>query len=80
VVTDEHGTSRGFGFVHFDSEASAQGCIQDVNGKIIGGQEVGRPVRGCMPRARLFAFYVRRSTGLVRQTSFTEGAATDLTD
>jgi RNA recognition motif-containing protein len=40
VVTDEEGRSRGFGFVHFDSEASAQGCIQDVNGKIIGGQEV----------------------------------------
>lgn len=40
VVTDENGNSRGFGFVHFDSEASAQGCIQDVNGKIIGGQEV----------------------------------------
>lgn len=40
MVTDENGGSRGFGFVHFDSEASAQGCIQDVNGKIIGGQEV----------------------------------------
>ena len=39
-MTDENGNSRGFGFVHFDSEASAQGCIQDVNGKIIGGQEV----------------------------------------
>ena len=40
VVTDEEGRSRGFGFVHFDSEASATGCINDVNGKIIGGQEV----------------------------------------
>lgn len=45
VATDEEGRSRGFGFVHFDSESAAQGCINDANGRIINGKEVRRRAR-----------------------------------
>jgi polyadenylate-binding protein len=40
VQTDDEGRSKGFGFVHFDLEESAQGCIRDVNGKLINGKQV----------------------------------------
>lgn len=45
VATDEEGRSRGFGFVHFDSESAAQGCINDANGRIINGKEVRQGAR-----------------------------------
>jgi polyadenylate-binding protein len=40
VVTDEHGESKGFGFVHFVRDADADKAIEMVNGKMIAGQQI----------------------------------------
>lgn len=44
VVTDVNGESRGFGFVHFATAEAAQQAIEQVNGKLMGYEEDGRPV------------------------------------
>jgi polyadenylate-binding protein len=40
VATDHKGQSRGYGFVHYESEESAQNAIARVDGKVIAGQTV----------------------------------------
>lgn len=40
VAKDEDGNSRGFGFVHFDSEESARIAIEKVNGMLCNNQKV----------------------------------------
>eukprot|EP00746_Dinoflagellata_sp_MGD_P157779 gnl/MRDRNA2_/MRDRNA2_86313_c0_seq5.p1 gnl/MRDRNA2_/MRDRNA2_86313_c0~~gnl/MRDRNA2_/MRDRNA2_86313_c0_seq5.p1 ORF type:complete len:195 (+),score=16.55 gnl/MRDRNA2_/MRDRNA2_86313_c0_seq5:405-989(+) len=40
VALDENGTSKGYGFVHFDCEEDAHECIAQTNGQEIEGKEV----------------------------------------
>eukprot|EP01062_Namystynia_karyoxenos_P011215 TRINITY_DN13_c0_g1_i2.p2 TRINITY_DN13_c0_g1~~TRINITY_DN13_c0_g1_i2.p2 ORF type:complete len:642 (+),score=257.72 TRINITY_DN13_c0_g1_i2:100-1926(+) len=40
VVTDRDGTSRGFGFVHFETDAAASEAIERVNGMLLNGSKV----------------------------------------
>eukprot|EP01112_Ceratiomyxa_fruticulosa_P017037 TRINITY_DN5240_c0_g1_i2.p1 TRINITY_DN5240_c0_g1~~TRINITY_DN5240_c0_g1_i2.p1 ORF type:complete len:639 (-),score=136.63 TRINITY_DN5240_c0_g1_i2:136-2052(-) len=40
VVTDDGNSSKGYGFVHFESAESAEKAIQKVNGMFINGQKV----------------------------------------
>lgn len=40
VVTDENGKSKGYGFVHFELDESAQEAVKRVNGMKIGSKEV----------------------------------------
>jgi len=40
VSTDRKGQSNGYGFVHYESEESAQNAIARVDGKVIAGQTV----------------------------------------
>jgi polyadenylate-binding protein len=40
VALDGKGVSKGYGFVHFDSEAAAKGALEDVNGMEFGGRVV----------------------------------------
>jgi len=40
VSTDRKGQSHGYGFVHYESEESAQNAIARVDGKVIAGQTV----------------------------------------
>lgn len=39
VALDEHGNSRGFGFVHYDSPEAAEEAIAKVNGMILNGKK-----------------------------------------
>lgn len=40
VATDETGRSRGYGFVHFDTEANANRAISDANGLQLGNKKI----------------------------------------
>ncbi|EDW02493.1 polyadenylate-binding protein [Drosophila grimshawi] len=40
VAKDEEGNSRGYGFVHFDSEEAARAAIEKVNGMLCNNQKV----------------------------------------
>eukprot|EP01098_Paradermamoeba_levis_P007027 TRINITY_DN2923_c0_g2_i1.p1 TRINITY_DN2923_c0_g2~~TRINITY_DN2923_c0_g2_i1.p1 ORF type:complete len:584 (+),score=182.62 TRINITY_DN2923_c0_g2_i1:155-1906(+) len=40
TATDENGNSKGYGFVHFETQAMAEKAISKVNGMMIGGQKV----------------------------------------
>lgn len=40
VAKDEHGNSRGYGFVHFDTEDAARVAIEKVNGMLCNNQKI----------------------------------------
>jgi len=39
VATDEHANSRGYGFVHYDTQAAADLAVSKVNGKLLNGKK-----------------------------------------
>jgi len=39
VATDEHANSRGYGFVHYETQAAADLAVSKVNGKLLNGKK-----------------------------------------
>lgn len=52
VATDEHGRSKGYGFVHYETGEAADNAVKSVNGmllndkKVYVGPHISRKVRG----------------------------------
>lgn len=69
VATDEHGASRGYGFVHYETAEAADNAIRSVNGmllndkKVFVGHHISRKVR-CVS-----SLYSRRPTLLIVMSS-----------
>ena len=40
IMMDEHGQSKGFGFIRFDTQAAADNAISKVNGKLLADKKV----------------------------------------
>jgi polyadenylate-binding protein len=40
IVTDDNGGSKGYGFVHYDTEKAAKEAIMKVNGMLLCGKKV----------------------------------------
>jgi len=65
VATNNKGESLGYGFVHYESEDSAQNAIQRVDGKVIAGQKVevsafkSKKERGGLNKNKFTNIYVK---------------------
>lgn len=40
VATDDLGNSKGYGFIHFETDEAAQKAINSVNGMLLAGKKV----------------------------------------
>lgn len=40
VVTDEHGASKGYGLVHFETRESAEMAVEKVDGMLLNDKKV----------------------------------------
>lgn len=40
VATDEHGNSKGYGFVHYETAEAADSAIKSVNGMLLNDKKV----------------------------------------
>lgn len=76
VAQDEDGNSRGYGFVHFETEEAAQQAIEKVNGMLLNGKKVfvGR-FQPRMQRLREMGDVTRKFTNV-----FVKNFGDDMTD